>query len=54
VQIGCLRKKLAVWLRHYKDIGQEQNYTEAEITEYHAHLLHIQRSLEIEKTKEIS
>jgi hypothetical protein len=34
VQIGCHRKHIDEWLKHYKAIGRAEKYTDAQIAEY--------------------
>ena len=34
IQIGCQRFSIAEWQRHYKKIGEKENYTSDQIEEY--------------------
>ncbi len=40
VTIGCEHHPLTWWEEHYAATGRVNNYTDAEIAEYHAHLAH--------------
>ena len=51
VLIGCLQNKLDTWLKHYAAIGNAEKFSEAEIAEYRAHLLHIANILAINPAK---
>ena len=38
IQIGCHCKKIDWWLENYKDIGEKENYSKEEISEYGAYI----------------
>ena len=38
IQIGCHKKTITWWLRHYKSVGKAEEYSAAEIKEYKLYL----------------
>ena len=52
VRIGCMRHPLDQWLLHFAQIGKAENYTDAQIAEYHAYLTAISVAVATRKVEE--
>ncbi len=41
IKIGCIERTFAQWLKHYRSLGREHNYTAEQIKEYGRHIRYV-------------